>query len=49
VPAQRDTLYNLLTVHEDPALDPDDRVVSHFSSTAPGAQQRVDLGVPTVA
>jgi cyclic dehypoxanthinyl futalosine synthase len=39
VPAQRDTLYRHLVVHEDPALDPDDRVVSHFSSTAPGAQQ----------
>ena len=49
VPAQRDTLYRLLTVHEDPALDPEDAVVSHFSSTAPGAQQRVDLGLPTPA
>ncbi|HUR14443.1 MAG TPA: cyclic dehypoxanthinyl futalosine synthase [Mycobacteriales bacterium] len=39
VPAQRDTLYRHLVVHEDPALDPVDRVVSHFSSTAPGAQQ----------
>ncbi|HTL22400.1 MAG TPA: cyclic dehypoxanthinyl futalosine synthase [Mycobacteriales bacterium] len=39
VPAQRDTLYRHLVVHEDPALDPDDRVISHFSSTAPGAQQ----------
>ncbi|MCW2549600.1 MAG: Radical domain protein [Mycobacterium sp.] len=35
VPAQRDTLYNHLTVHEDPANDPvDDRVRSHVSSTA---------------
>lgn len=35
VPAQRDTLYRHLVVHEDPANDPvDDRVVSHFSSTA---------------
>ncbi|MCX9192766.1 dehypoxanthine futalosine cyclase [Carbonactinospora thermoautotrophica] len=35
VPAQRDTLYNHLVVHDDPANDPvDDRVVSHFSSTA---------------
>jgi cyclic dehypoxanthinyl futalosine synthase len=35
VPAQRDTLYRHLTVHEDPADDPvDDRVHSHFSSTA---------------
>ena len=49
VPAQRDTLYRLLTVHSDPALDPEDQVVSHFSSTAPGAQQHVDLGIPTVA
>lgn len=31
VPAQRDTLYNHLVVHRDPA---DDRVVSHYSSTA---------------
>jgi cyclic dehypoxanthinyl futalosine synthase len=54
VPAQRDTLYRLLTVHERPEDDPVDRVVSHFSSTAPGAQQSVeaaaavDLGLPTV-
>jgi cyclic dehypoxanthinyl futalosine synthase len=35
VPAQRDTLYRHLVVHTDPAEDPsDDRVVSHFSSTA---------------
>jgi cyclic dehypoxanthinyl futalosine synthase len=35
VPAQRDTLYNHLVVHEDPANDPvDDRVRSHVSSTA---------------
>ncbi len=35
VPAQRDTTYNHLVVHDDPALDPvDDRVVSHLSSTA---------------
>ena len=34
-PAQRDTLYRHLVVHADPADDPaDDRVVSHFSSTA---------------
>ena len=39
VPAQRDTLYNHLVLHEDPALDPEDMVISHFSSTAPGAQQ----------
>jgi len=35
VPAQRDTLYNHLLVHADPADDPvDDRVHSHFASTA---------------
>ncbi|MGH3328735.1 MAG: cyclic dehypoxanthinyl futalosine synthase [Streptomycetales bacterium] len=35
VPAQRDTLYQHLRVHWTPADDPrDDRVVSHFSSTA---------------
>ena len=35
VPAQRDTLYNHLVVHTDPADDPvDDRVHSHFASTA---------------
>jgi cyclic dehypoxanthinyl futalosine synthase len=35
IPAQRDTLYRHLAVHRDPADDPtDDRVVSHFSSTA---------------
>ncbi|CUU54252.1 cyclic dehypoxanthinyl futalosine synthase [Parafrankia irregularis] len=35
IPAQRDTLYRHLLVHRDPALDPvDDRVASHFSSTA---------------
>jgi len=35
VPAQRDTLYRHLVVHEDPAHDPvDDRVHSHFASTA---------------
>ncbi|KLL12602.1 cyclic dehypoxanthinyl futalosine synthase [Protofrankia coriariae] len=34
-PAQRDTLYQHLVVHRDPAQDPvDDRVASHFSSTA---------------
>ena len=58
IPAQRDTLYNHLVVHTDPALDPDDTdlVVSHFSSTAPGAQvvpapaaQTVDLGMPSIA
>jgi cyclic dehypoxanthinyl futalosine synthase len=35
IPAQRDTLYNHLVVHRDPADDPaDERVVSHYSSTA---------------
>ncbi len=35
IPAQRDTLYNHLVVHRDPAEDPvDDRVHSHFASTA---------------
>jgi cyclic dehypoxanthinyl futalosine synthase len=35
VPAQRDTLYKHLVVHDDPANDPiDDRVRSHVSSTA---------------
>ena len=35
IPAQRDTLYNHLVVHADPAEDPvDDRVHSHFASTA---------------
>ncbi len=35
IPAQRDTLYNHLVVHRDPADDPvDDRVHSHVSSTA---------------
>ncbi len=35
IPAQRDTLYNHLVVHTDPANDPtDDRVRSHVSSTA---------------
>jgi cyclic dehypoxanthinyl futalosine synthase len=35
IPAQRDTLYNRMTVHWTPADDPtDDRVTSHFSSIA---------------
>jgi cyclic dehypoxanthinyl futalosine synthase len=35
VPAQRDTLYNHLVVHDDPAEDPtDEHIVSHFASTA---------------
>ncbi|MGC0423051.1 cyclic dehypoxanthinyl futalosine synthase [Embleya sp. AB8] len=35
IPAQRDTTYNHLVIHDDPANDPvDDKVISHFSSTA---------------
>ncbi len=35
IPAQRDTLYRRLVIHDDPANDPvDDRVVSHYSSMA---------------
>ncbi|WP_419997094.1 cyclic dehypoxanthinyl futalosine synthase [Streptomyces boninensis] len=35
IPAQRATTYEHLVVHDDPANDPvDERVVSHFSSTA---------------
>ncbi|MCW2644715.1 MAG: cyclic dehypoxanthinyl futalosine synthase [Pseudonocardiales bacterium] len=35
IPAQRDTLYRHISVHDDPANDPvDDRVHSHFASTA---------------
>jgi len=35
IPAQRDTLYQHLVVHRDPAEDPhDERVHSHFASTA---------------
>jgi cyclic dehypoxanthinyl futalosine synthase len=35
IPAQRDTLYRHLVVHDDPANDPvDPRVHSHFASTA---------------
>jgi cyclic dehypoxanthinyl futalosine synthase len=33
-PAQRDTLYRHLVVHDDPANDPVDVVPSHFASTA---------------
>jgi cyclic dehypoxanthinyl futalosine synthase len=45
IPAQRDTLYRHLVVHEDPALDPtDDHIVSHFASTAlPGGGIGRDL------
>jgi cyclic dehypoxanthinyl futalosine synthase len=35
VPAQRNTTYEILRVHDDPKKDPvDERVVSHLSSTA---------------
>lgn len=34
VPALRDTVYNLLEVHDEPADDPADELVSHFSSIA---------------
>ena len=44
VPAQRDTLYNHLVVHTDPALDPvDDRVHSHVSSTALDGRTALEL------
>ena len=34
-PAQRNTTYELLRIHDDPSQDPaDDRVVSHLSSIA---------------
>jgi cyclic dehypoxanthinyl futalosine synthase len=47
VPAQRDTLYNHLSVHADPADDPvDARVHSHFSSTA---LKLLPTGVPAAA
>jgi cyclic dehypoxanthinyl futalosine synthase len=42
IPAQRDTLYNHLNVHRDPAQDPvDDRVHSHFSSTVSATALRL--------
>jgi cyclic dehypoxanthinyl futalosine synthase len=49
IPAQRDTLYNRMTVHWTPADDPtDDRVTSHFSSIAiPGGG--VGKSLPLVA
>jgi cyclic dehypoxanthinyl futalosine synthase len=34
IPAQRDTVYRHLVIHNDPANDPVDVVPSHFSSTA---------------
>ena len=52
VPAQRDTLYRHLVVHDDPAQDPEDAdlVVSHFSSTAAAFSRRpVELGLPATA
>ncbi|MFI6584856.1 cyclic dehypoxanthinyl futalosine synthase [Embleya sp. NPDC050493] len=47
IPAQRDTTYNHLIVHDDPANDPvDDKVISHFSSTAlAGGTARTELKV----
>ncbi|MET7298648.1 cyclic dehypoxanthinyl futalosine synthase [Embleya sp. NPDC005575] len=47
IPAQRDTTYNHLVVHDDPANDPvDDKVISHFSSTAlAGGTARTELEV----
>lgn len=47
VPAQRSTTYEHLVVHEDPADDPsDDRVISHFSSTAiEGGSARPELNL----
>jgi cyclic dehypoxanthinyl futalosine synthase len=44
VPAQRDTLYRHLAVHETEADDPtDDRVVSHFSSIAMPGKKTLPL------
>lgn len=45
IPAQRDTLYRHLRVHDNPDDDPvDERVVSHFSSIAlPGRGRRLPL------
>jgi cyclic dehypoxanthinyl futalosine synthase len=55
VPAQRDTLYRHLVVHDDPADDPvDDVVRSHFSSTVtrmaggPPVSEPAPLPMPTV-
>ena len=49
VPAQRDTLYKHLVVHTDPTNDPiDNNIPSHFASTAPGAQQRIDLDLQPI-
>jgi len=51
IPAQRDTLYRHLAVHNTPAEDPtDDRVVSHFSSIAmPGGGQGRELPLVDVS
>ena len=44
IPAQRDTLYRHLVVHDDPANDPvDSRVHSHMSSTALAAGRPLPL------
>ncbi|WP_375497308.1 cyclic dehypoxanthinyl futalosine synthase [uncultured Jatrophihabitans sp.] len=44
IPAQRDTLYRHLVVHDDPANDPvDERVHSHMSSTALTVSQPLTL------
>jgi cyclic dehypoxanthinyl futalosine synthase len=46
IPAQRDTTYNILATHDDPANDPtDDRVVSHFASqvTPPKARRSLEV------
>ncbi|MCX4547596.1 dehypoxanthine futalosine cyclase [Streptomyces sp. NBC_01387] len=46
VPAQRNTSYEILRVHDDPANDPvDERVVSHLSSTADSGAPRRNLKV----
>jgi cyclic dehypoxanthinyl futalosine synthase len=48
IPAQRDTLYRHMAVHYTEADDPtDDRVVSHFSSTAMPPAGRTNLAVIT--
>ena len=47
IPAQRDTLYNLLRVHWTPADDPtpDARIHSHVASTAPAFRRDLPLAV----
>jgi cyclic dehypoxanthinyl futalosine synthase len=48
IPAQRDTLYRRLRVHHTPADDPtDERVVSHYSTTATPVRGRRQLTVTT--